>query len=85
MINELTENPTPVALMPARDWDQSGKRYGDPTKADAALGFRAETGLAGGLEETIVWTRENLEWIEACMSRHVDRVPELPELLALNA
>lgn len=77
LINELTGNPTPIALTPARDWDQSGKRYGDPTKAETALGFRAETGLADGLETTVGWTRENLEWIESCMHRHADRMPEL--------
>jgi nucleoside-diphosphate-sugar epimerase len=69
-INELTGNPTPIALTPARDWDHSGQRYGDPGKAERELGFRAEVGLRDGLERTIEWTRENLDWIESCMARH---------------
>jgi UDP-glucose 4-epimerase len=74
LINELTGNPTPIALAPARDWDHSGQRYGDPAKSRRELGFEAEVGLRDGLERTIAWTRENLDWIEACMGRHADRM-----------
>ena len=73
-INELTGNPTPIALTPARDWDHSGQRYGDPEKAERELGFRAEVALRDGLEHTIEWTRENLDWIESCMARHAERM-----------
>ena len=76
-INELTGNPTPIALAPARDWDHSGQRFGDPGKAERELGFRAEVGLRDGLERTIEWTRANLDWIESCMARHADRMAEL--------
>ena len=38
-INALTGNPTPIALAPARDWDRSGQRFGDPTKAREKLGW----------------------------------------------
>ena len=74
MINELTGNPTPIALAPARDWDHSGQRYGDPRKAERELGFRAEVALRDGLERTIEWTRQNLEWIESCIVSHADRM-----------
>jgi nucleoside-diphosphate-sugar epimerase len=74
LINELTANPTPIALAPARDWDRSGQRYGDPTKAEHELGFVASVPLREGLERTIQWTRENLDWIETCIARHEDRV-----------
>ncbi len=77
LVNELTGNPTPIALTPARDWDRSGRRYGDPSKASAELGFEADTSLRDGLERTVAWTRENLEWIEQCMARHQARVAEL--------
>jgi UDP-glucose 4-epimerase len=73
-INELTGNPTPIALTPARDWDHSGQRYGSTDKARAELGFEARTPLRDGLERTIEWTRENLDWIEACMARHAERM-----------
>lgn len=72
LINELTGNTTPIALTPARDWDHSGQRYGDPAKARAELGFSAAIELRHGLEEQIAWTRANLEWIESCMSRHAE-------------
>lgn len=74
LVNELTDNETPIALTPARDWDRSGQRYGDPSRAREKLGFVAGTPLRKGLEETVKWTRENLEWIERCMARHADRI-----------
>ena len=48
LINELTGNPTPIALAPARDWDRSGHRFGDPAKAREQLGFAAATPLRPG-------------------------------------
>jgi nucleoside-diphosphate-sugar epimerase len=74
LVNELTGNPMPVAVAPARDWDHSGKRYGDPGKAHDALGFEARMPLPEGLELTVEWTRENLDWIELCISKHADRM-----------
>ena len=82
LINELTGNPTPIAFAPPRDWDHSGQRYGSTDKARRELGFDAATPLREGLEQTIEWTRENLDWIERCMARHADRVPDLPVPLA---
>ena len=41
-INESTGNPTPPDLLPARDWDRSGKRFGSTEKAKAHLGFEAK-------------------------------------------
>jgi nucleoside-diphosphate-sugar epimerase len=82
LVNELTGNPTPIALTPARDWDHSGQRFGATDKAKSELAFEAGTPLREGLEETIAWTRANLDWIERCMARHADRVPELQPLLA---
>jgi nucleoside-diphosphate-sugar epimerase len=69
-INELAGNPAPIELAPARDWDHSGKRFGDPSKARSEIGFAAEVSLRDGLEHTVEWTRENLEWIEGCIERH---------------
>jgi nucleoside-diphosphate-sugar epimerase len=82
LINELTENPTPIALTPARDWDRSGQRYGDPTKAREQLGFAAEVPLRDGLEQMVDWTRENLDWIERCMARHADHIADAVALAA---
>jgi UDP-glucose 4-epimerase len=77
LVNELTGNPTPPALTPARDWDHSGQRYGSTEKARDALGFAAGVGLREGLEATIAWTRENLETIDGCIARHRDRIEAL--------
>ena len=82
MINELTGNPTPVALAPARDWDRSGHRFGDPRKAREQLGFRAETTLRDGLAATIAWTRDNADTIRRCMLQHARFVPGLRAALA---
>jgi UDP-glucose 4-epimerase len=82
-INELTSNPTPIALAAARDWDHSGKRFGDPSKARSDLGFSAQVPLREGLERTVSWTRDNLDWIESCIERHRERLAELePEKVA---
>jgi UDP-glucose 4-epimerase len=74
LVNELVGNPTPIALTPPRNWDRSGRRHGDPTKAREQLGFEARVALRDGLERTIAWTRENLELIEGCIDRHADRM-----------
>lgn len=76
-INELTGNTTPIALTPARDWDRSGKRYGDPTKARVRLGFVADTPLMDGLRQTVAWTSEHRDLIWRCMSAHARYVPEV--------
>jgi UDP-glucose 4-epimerase len=77
LINELTGNPTPIALAPAREWDHSGQRYGSTEKAREQLAFGAETDLRDGLVATIAWTRENLDWIERCIAKHRERVQAL--------
>ena len=69
-INELAGNPTPIDMAPAREWDHSGKRFGDPSKARTEIGFAAQVPLREGLERTVEWTRENLDWIESCIERH---------------
>ena len=77
LINELTKNPMPIALKPPRDWDSSGRRFGDPTKAKEELGFAAATELRDGLTQTIAWTRTNRELIGRCMQQHARFLPEL--------
>jgi nucleoside-diphosphate-sugar epimerase len=77
LINELTGNPTPIALAPAREWDHSGQRYGSTQKAGEQLAFGAEIALRDGLARTIGWTRENLDWIERCIAKHSERVQAL--------
>ena len=76
-VNSITGNQTPIKLAPARDWDRSGQRFGDPTKAREKLGFTATVGHKDGLNRTIDWTRKNRERILACMRNHVLHVPDV--------
>ena len=81
LVNDLTDNLTPIALTPARDWDHSGQRYGSPEKARAELEFACEVDLREGLERTVAWTRDNLSRIERSIAKHseeMDRLEALP-------
>lgn len=80
-VNELAGNTTPTALKPARDWDRSGQRFGDPTKAREKLGFAAAVSLEEGLRRTVLWTRANQDTIRRCMNQHVHFVPEIRRYL----
>ncbi len=70
LINELTRNTTPIDLRPARNWDRSGKRYGDSTRARVELVFAPKVALPEGLERTIAWARANVGTIERCIAQH---------------
>jgi nucleoside-diphosphate-sugar epimerase len=72
LINQLTDNPTPIQLGPKRDWDHSGKRFGSTEKARSELGFRRQTTLSEGLAKTIEWSRQNLSLIDTCIRKHQD-------------
>jgi nucleoside-diphosphate-sugar epimerase len=75
LVNQLSGNPTPIALTGKRDWDRSGKRYGSTETAKSAIGFSAKIALEEGLRRTIAWTRASLPMIEACMARHTKHLP----------
>lgn len=70
MINQLTGNSTPVSYLPARNWDNSGKRYGSTEKAKMKLGFESEISLHEGLNQTILWTKNNIQIINRCIEKH---------------
>ena len=82
LVNQLTGNPTPIVLAPAREWDRSGKRFGAPDKARRELGFAAATPLRKGLRRTIEWTRANRDTICRCMLQHARFLPEVREAVA---
>lgn len=69
-INDLTGNPTPPDIKPARDWDRSGKRFGSTEKSKATIGFEAAMPIHDGLARTIAWTRANRATIERCIRQH---------------
>jgi nucleoside-diphosphate-sugar epimerase len=80
-INRLCGNEGKLELGPPRDWDRSGHRFGSTEKAKRELGFEASVPLDDGLATTVEWMRANLDWIDACIRRHADRM-ELPAELA---
>lgn len=69
-INALTGSKAPIEWRARRAWDRSGRRFGSPDKAKRELGFEAQVDIAEGLRRTVAWTRENLEFIEACIAKH---------------
>ena len=75
-INEMTGNSAPLKVLPRRDWDHSGRRFGSTGKAECELQFHAEVPLREGLRRTVEWTRRNLARIEATMLRHAVHLPE---------
>lgn len=81
LINKYSGNVTPVELKPARNWDSSGARFGDPSKAKEKLGFSTSVSIEEGLEKTIAWTKQNLPEIQRCMRQHVSLMPEVKKYL----
>jgi len=76
-INELAGNPAPLNILPRRDWDHSGKRFGSTEKAKREIGFEARVQLREGLARTIDWTRQNMPMIDACIRKHDERMREI--------
>ena len=70
MVNEFAENPAPVDIKPARDWDRSGRRFGSTEKSKRELGFEARVTLREGLQQAVAWTRDNRARIAGCMAQH---------------
>jgi nucleoside-diphosphate-sugar epimerase len=76
-INRLTNNGTPIALAPARDWDRSGQRFAATGKARDKLEFVAAIPHAEGLARTVAWTRANEALIRTCILNHRAHLPEV--------
>jgi UDP-glucose 4-epimerase len=77
LINASTGNTTPIQLAPARNWDTSGQRFAETTKARTKLGFVAATPLEVGIDETVAWTQSNRNTILRCMLAHAHFVPQV--------
>jgi nucleoside-diphosphate-sugar epimerase len=70
LINLITGNLTPVHLLPARDWDRSGKRFGAIEKSRDKLDFEATLTIEQGLRRTVDWTLSNRALIQGAIARH---------------
>lgn len=77
LICEMTGNVAATQNVLSRDWDRSGRRLGDPTKAEKELGFICKIDLKTGLQNTITWTKDNYKTILHCIDRHRRFVPEV--------
>ncbi len=77
LVNQQTDNPTPIEYLPPRSWDHSGKRFGSTEKSERELGFKPTIGLQEGLRRTINWTRENLTLIDTCIEKHREHLADV--------
>jgi nucleoside-diphosphate-sugar epimerase len=77
LIVELSGSSSELEIAPRRPWDHSIMRFGSPEKAKRELGFEASVPLEEGLGATIAWTRDRLEWIEACIGKHEPRLAQV--------
>ena len=69
-IINITGSKSSIKLMPKREWDNSGNRFGDPSKSKEELDFIANINLDKGLERTIEWTIKNKHVIQHSIQKH---------------
>ena len=74
-----TSSTSELEMLPARDWDRSGRRFGSTGKSETELGFLAATSLDEGIQKTVAWTKENLDFITATIDKHQNRVEPADE------
>ena len=77
IINRMTENSRQPSIKPRRTWDNSGCRFGCPEKAKTKLGFVTKVGVEEGLRQTVIWTKENLPFIERMIEKHSEHLSVL--------
>ena len=70
LINEFTNNKTPIDLKPAREWDRSGKRFASTEKSKNELGFSSLIDIREGINRTVEWTKNNQDLISQNITRH---------------
>lgn len=70
LINQFTNNITPIDIRPARDWDRSGKRFASIDKAKKELGFTAKIDILEGIKKTVEWTKAHKELIKLSIAKH---------------
>ena len=69
-IIELTKSKSILNLLPKREWDNSGNRYGDPTKSKEKLDFVAHISIDEGLKRTVNWTIQHKDYIVNTIKKH---------------
>ena len=66
----LTSSKSKIEFLPKRDWDNSGRRFGNPKKSTNEIGFITTVEFIDGLKDTIDWTGANRNLIESSMLKH---------------
>ena len=69
-ICKYTKSSSELNLQPPRKWDHSGRRFGDPTKAEKEIGFKCKVDFEEGIQRTVSWTKENYDLIKSCIEKH---------------
>lgn len=77
LICEMIGGRSVVQNVSSRTWDRSGRRFGDPIKAQQEIDFICKVSLKTGLQHTIDWTKLNYKLILNCISHHKRYVPEV--------
>ena len=70
MILRKASSSSQIRILPKRNWDNSGRRFGSVTKSRAKLGFEIENSLSAGIDRTIEWFQENSVRIQRTIDRH---------------
>tara|TARA_B100000945_G_scaffold116130_1_gene92287 strand:+ start:6091 stop:7143 length:1053 start_codon:yes stop_codon:yes gene_type:complete len=74
IILEEADSNSELEMLPARDWDRSGRRFGSTEKSAEEMDFLAQTSLRDGIRKTIEWTKSNLEKIEETIAQHESKL-----------
>lgn len=69
-IKRISGSSSKIKLLPKRPWDNSGKRFASTEKSRRELGFEAQVSVEEGLKQTIAWTKENIDRINAAIHKH---------------
>ena len=69
-IINIAGSSSQLILKVRREWDHSGRRFGNPEKAKQVLEFQVEVEVSDGLSRTVQWTKENYDIIESTIVKH---------------
>ena len=70
IIVKFTKSDSELQLLPARNWDRSGKRFASIDKASSELGFNAKINIEEGIKLTVQWTKKKYETIKFNVKKH---------------
>jgi UDP-glucose 4-epimerase len=81
VILDLTGNRSELNIQPAREWDNSGRRFGSTEKSEREIGFKARVSIKDGLARTVQWARDNEDVIISRMHQHDSKMSEIGQPL----